>query len=92
MNNSGPRRYPVKSVVLLLATFFAATILAIGVIGLIAPQSAHATRQLARSTGLPCGQCHEAPDGGGQLNDFGKSWRRRPLGTGDCYHCWPRRR
>jgi hypothetical protein len=92
MNSSRQRHHPVKSAMVRAVTFFAVIILATGVIVLMAPRSAQATRQLARQTGLPCEQCHEVPNGGGQLNDFGKSWRRRPLGTGDCYHCWPRRR
>jgi hypothetical protein len=90
MNGAERTHDPVKRAVLRVAASLLAAILATAMIVLTAPGPAQATRQLTNRTGLPCGQCHVGP-AGGALNDFGKGWKPRPLGTGDCYHgCWRR--
>ena len=92
MNGAERTHDPVKTAVLRLAAGLMAVILATAMIVLTASGSAQARRQLSNRTGLPCGQCHVDP-AGGALNDFGKGWRPRHLGTGDCYHsCWRRPR
>lgn len=48
---------------------FAATIL------VVAPREAAATPAYAQQTGLPCGQCHVNPAGGGKLKPFGEKFQ-----------------
>jgi hypothetical protein len=48
-----------------MATWMAATMLIV---------LAAATPVFAQQTGLPCGQCHENPAGGGKLKEFGQKF------------------
>ena len=69
-----PTRNPIKPIVLLMAGF-AAAILATGTIMLAAPRAAQAKPEFAAQTGLPCGQCHVNPAGGGKLKTFGEKFK-----------------
>jgi hypothetical protein len=51
-----------------MATWMAATML------IVLPRKAAATPVFAQQTGLPCGQCHENPAGGGKLKEFGQKF------------------
>lgn len=42
---------------------------------LIAPRDASAKPEFAAQTGLPCGQCHVNPAGGGKLKAFGEKFK-----------------
>jgi hypothetical protein len=44
---------------------------------LITPTSASAKPEIAARTGLPCGQCHVNPAGGGKLKAFGQKFKAR---------------
>jgi hypothetical protein len=55
---------------------------AIGVAGLLfgmaqiaIPTAAQAKPEFAAQTGLPCGQCHVSPAGGGKLKAFGEKFK-----------------
>ena len=52
-----------------MATWVAATML------FVLPRKAAATPVFAQQTGLPCGQCHENPAGGGKLKEFGQKFQ-----------------
>jgi len=53
----------------------AAALLIGGSIVLIAPRDAAAKPEFAAQTGLPCGQCHVNPAGGGKLKAFGEKFK-----------------
>jgi len=64
---------------LVLAFVISATALAaitsIGeVAGILAPRTAQALPIYAQRTGLPCGQCHVNPQGGGPRTAFGRAF------------------
>lgn len=63
---------------LVLALVIGATALAaasIGeVAGVLAPRTAQALPIYAQRTGLPCGQCHVNPQGGGPRTAFGQAF------------------
>jgi hypothetical protein len=42
---------------------------------LISPTSVNAKAEFAAQTGLPCGQCHSNPAGGGKLKAFGEKFK-----------------
>lgn len=42
---------------------------------LITPTPASAKAEFAAQTGLPCGQCHKNPAGGGELKSFGEKFK-----------------
>jgi len=67
-NSLRPRRRSWPAV--LPAAVLAATL----TYGVVAPGSAQARPQYARQTGLPCGQCHVNPAGGGPRNAFGQAF------------------
>jgi hypothetical protein len=39
------------------------------------PRGASAKPEFAAQTGLPCGQCHSNPAGGGKLKSFGEKFK-----------------
>ena len=41
----------------------------------LSPRSATAKPEFAAQTGLPCGQCHANPGGGGPLKAFGQKFK-----------------
>ena len=41
----------------------------------ITPREAAAKAEFAAQTGLPCGQCHSNPAGGGKLKAFGEKFK-----------------
>ncbi|HEY2137338.1 MAG TPA: hypothetical protein VGH49_15710 [Xanthobacteraceae bacterium] len=58
------------------ATLVAATAAAgLAAVITLAPQRATALPAYAQQTGLPCGQCHANPAGGGALKAFGKKYQ-----------------
>jgi hypothetical protein len=42
---------------------------------LVVPTPASAKAEFAAQTGLPCGQCHANPAGGGKLKPFGEKFK-----------------
>src|ERR1043165_3302371 len=42
---------------------------------LLAPRDAAAKPEFSSQTGLPCGQCHSNPAGGGKLKAFGEKFK-----------------
>ena len=53
----------------------ALALLTIGAVQLAAPTAANAKPEYAAQTGLPCGQCHVNPAGGGKLKSFGEKFK-----------------
>jgi hypothetical protein len=51
-----------------------ATALAVATVAGV-PRQATAKQEYAQQTGLPCGQCHRNPSGGGTLKAFGERYR-----------------
>jgi len=47
----------------------------IAMLQLAAPTPAQAKPEFAAQTGLPCGQCHVNPAGGGKLKSFGEKFK-----------------
>jgi len=41
----------------------------------LSPREASAKPEFAAQTGLPCGQCHSNPAGGGKLKAFGEKFK-----------------
>jgi len=41
----------------------------------VAPRQAAAKPEFAAQTGLPCGQCHTNPAGGGKLKAYGEKFK-----------------
>ena len=64
---------PITSRVLLTASIAAAIVVA-GVI-IAGTRVAQAKPEFAGQTGLPCGQCHVSPAGGGKLKAFGEKFK-----------------
>jgi len=61
---------------------FSAGACALGLAALVAaamlvatPREASAKPEFAAQTGLPCGQCHANPAGGGKLKSFGEKFK-----------------
>ncbi len=46
-----------------------------GTVTLLVPRTAAAKPEFAAQTGLPCGQCHTSPAGGGKLKAFGEKFK-----------------
>ena len=46
-----------------------------GAMAAFAPSPALAKPEFAAQTGLPCGQCHKNPAGGGDLKPFGQKFK-----------------
>jgi hypothetical protein len=42
---------------------------------IVMPHPAAAKPEFATQTGLPCGQCHSNPAGGGKLKAFGEKFK-----------------
>jgi hypothetical protein len=42
---------------------------------MLGSRQAKATPSFSQQTGLPCGQCHDDPAGGGKLKTFGEEFR-----------------
>jgi hypothetical protein len=54
----------------------ATAILVTGVTLLVSQGPAAAKPEFAAQTGLPCGQCHVSPGGGGPLKPFGEAFKK----------------
>jgi hypothetical protein len=61
--------------VALMAAAAGATALVGATFALLAPSPANAKPEFAAQTGLPCGQCHVNPGGGGKLKPFGEQFK-----------------
>ena len=46
-----------------------------GVVLIATPREASAKPEFGAQTGLPCGQCHSNPAGGGKLKAFGEKFK-----------------
>lgn len=55
-------------------TLGAATLLAAAML-VVTPREAAAKPEFAAQTGMPCGQCHANPAGGGKLKGFGEKFK-----------------
>lgn len=53
----------------------ALALLTVGVVQLAVSTVAQAKPEYAAQTGLPCGQCHVSPAGGGKLKSFGEKFK-----------------
>jgi hypothetical protein len=47
----------------------------LAILVIAAPREAAAKPEFAGQTGLPCGQCHSNPAGGGKLKAFGEKFK-----------------
>ncbi len=65
----------VKNVLSASACALGATALLAAVMLVTAPRHASAKPEFAAQTGLPCGQCHTNPAGGGKLKAFGEKFK-----------------
>ena len=72
------RANPADGRVLFLAcgAMVAAAAFALAVAAVLSPRPAQALPAYARQTGLPCGQCHVNPAGGGPRTAFGRAFAR----------------
>jgi hypothetical protein len=52
-----------------------AALLAAAVMLTVGSRQAEAKPEFAQQTGLPCGQCHVSPGGGGKLKAFGQKFK-----------------
>jgi hypothetical protein len=66
----------------LVKSVLSASACALGLAALIAsavliatPREASAKPEFAAQTGMPCGQCHANPAGGGKLKSFGEKFK-----------------
>jgi hypothetical protein len=57
------------------AAGFAAAVIVGAATLTLSPRNAEALPAYAQQTGLPCGQCHVNPAGGGDLKAFGKKFQ-----------------
>ena len=60
---------------LCLGTGIAVALLAGATATLVSTAPANAKPEFATQTGLPCGQCHQNPAGGGKLKSFGEKFK-----------------
>jgi hypothetical protein len=58
-----------------IAVVIGVTIFASAAVAFLAPSPASAKPEFAAQTGLPCGQCHVSPSGGGKLTAFGQKFK-----------------
>jgi hypothetical protein len=63
------------STLLRVAVCSGAALLVAGTFVVLAPSPVSAKPEFAAQTGLPCGQCHTTPAGGGELKAFGKKFK-----------------
>ena len=66
---------PRAVIVIQTAIGIGAALLIGGTVTLLAPRTAAAKPEFAAQTGLPCGQCHVSPAGGGKLKAFGEKFK-----------------
>ena len=60
---------------LCLGAGIAAALLVGATATLVGTTPANAKPEFAAQTGLPCGQCHQNPAGGGKLKSFGEKFK-----------------
>jgi hypothetical protein len=65
----------ISSTFLKVAICSAAALSVGGTFVLFTPSPVSAKPEFAAQTGLPCGQCHVNPAGGGDLKAFGKKFK-----------------
>ena len=65
----------VKKVLTASACALGASALLAAVMLVATPRQASAKPEFAAQTGLPCGQCHANPAGGGKLKSFGEKFK-----------------
>jgi hypothetical protein len=58
-----------------MAVGVATIVLVSASVALLTPSPASAKAEFAAQTGLPCGQCHTNPAGGGKLKSFGQKFK-----------------
>ena len=77
MVHAGIRGMPktIRINTLRIAVVIGATIFASTAIAFLTPSPASAKPEFAAQTGLPCGQCHTNPAGGGKLKAFGQKFK-----------------
>ena len=64
-----------KSSAIRIVSGAATAVLVTAGIVLLAPSKASAKAEFSAQTGLPCGQCHTSPGGGGKLKAFGEKFK-----------------
>lgn len=65
----------IRTGALCLGAGIAATLLLGATATLIGTTAANAKPEFAAQTGMPCGQCHQNPAGGGKLKAFGEKFK-----------------
>jgi hypothetical protein len=65
----------IRSTGLCLTAGIVAALLAGAIVGVVGTTPANAKPEFAAQTGLPCGQCHQNPAGGGKLKSFGAKFK-----------------
>ena len=65
----------MRNITLLSIAGASTVAMAIIMAAIVLPRNAAATPVFAQQTGLPCGQCHENPAGGGKLKEFGQKFQ-----------------
>jgi hypothetical protein len=66
---------PIRSTGLCVAAGIAIAILVSAAAAVVGTTPANAKPEFAAQTGLPCGQCHQNPAGGGKLKSFGEKFK-----------------
>lgn len=66
---------PIKATILVAGAGAAAAILVAAAALTVGSRPAQAKPEFAAQTGLPCGQCHKNPAGGGPLKPFGQRFK-----------------
>ncbi len=65
----------IRSTGLCLAAGIVTALLAGAATAVVGTTPANAKPEFAAQTGLPCGQCHTNPAGGGKLKAFGEKYK-----------------
>ena len=65
----------IRSTGLCAAAGIATAILVSAAAAVVGTTPANAKPEFAAQTGLPCGQCHQNPAGGGKLKSFGEKFK-----------------
>jgi hypothetical protein len=65
----------IRSTGLCVAAGIATAILVSAAAAVVGTTPANAKPEFAAQTGLPCGQCHQNPAGGGKLKSFGEKFK-----------------
>jgi hypothetical protein len=74
MNRLGMHR-SIRSTGRCLVAGIVAALLVSAAAAIVGPTPANAKPEFAAQTGMPCGQCHQNPAGGGKLKSYGEKFK-----------------